>query len=56
MKNNGKKSKLKRSVISVIVSAVVCVAVIIALLITDVFVPVKYLCKITQKQKRRTAG
>ncbi len=56
MKNNGKKLRLRKSVISVIVTAVICVVIIIALLITDVFVPVKYLSAYCVKPHKNRRG
>ena len=56
MKNNGKKSKLTKSAISVIITAVISVLTIIALLITDVFVPVKYLTAYCVKPHKNQNG
>ncbi|MCM1438965.1 MAG: MBL fold metallo-hydrolase [Roseburia sp.] len=56
MKNKGKKGKLTKSVISVIVTAVILLAIIISLLITDVFVPVKYLSAYCVKAHKNKSG
>lgn len=43
MKRNGKKRKLSKTVISVIITVSVTLVLITSLLITDIFIPVKYL-------------
>lgn len=43
MKNEGRKRKLTKPVIAAIVTAAICFAITAALLITDIFVPVRYL-------------
>lgn len=55
-KSNGAKGKLKKSVISVIVTAAVMVAIIISLLITNIFIPVKYLSAYCVKPHKNRKG
>lgn len=43
MKRNGKKRKLSKTVISVIITVSVAIVLITSLLITNIFIPVKYL-------------
>ena len=56
MKNNGKRGRLRKSVISVIVTAVISVILITALLITDIFLPVKYLSAYLVKPHKNRNG
>lgn len=48
-KSSGKRIKLKKSVVTIIVTAAVLLCAILSLLITDVFIPVKYLTAYTVK-------
>ncbi|MDE6690585.1 MAG: MBL fold metallo-hydrolase [Clostridia bacterium] len=52
----GKRIKLKRSVITLIVTAVVVICLSISLLITDIFIPVKYLTAYTVRPHPNERG
>lgn len=56
MKSNNKKRRLHKSVISVIVTVAVLSAILIALIITNLFVPVKYLTAYFVKRDKNQAG
>lgn len=55
-KSRGKRIKLKKSVVTLIATAAVLIILIIALLITNMFVPVKYLTAYTVKPHENERG
>ena len=55
-KKSGKNKKLRKSVIAIIATAVVLIILICALLITNVFIPVKYLTAYTVRSRENERG
>lgn len=55
-KRRGKKIKLKKSVITFIIAEIVLLTLAIALMITDIFIPVKYLTAYTVKPHPNERG
>ena len=55
-KSRGNRIKLRKSVVTLIVTAAVLISLIIALLITNLFVPVKYLSAYTVKPHTNERG
>ncbi|MDE5789456.1 MAG: hypothetical protein K2H78_03450 [Clostridia bacterium] len=53
---NGRKSKLPKRIIALIVTAAICVVLIAAILITNAFVPVRYLTAYMVKGNRNGEG
>ena len=56
MKKNGSKRKLSKAVISVIVTVAVALVFIVSLLITNIFIPVKYLTAYFVKAHKNERG